>query len=365
VRVSAPCVEPDEIDAVVSVLRSGKLVAGAVVERLEAALVGVTGAGHAVAVSSGTSALHCAVAALGITDGAEVVSTPFSFVGTVNPVLMQGGRLRFVDIDLTDFGVNAAALDSAVTDRTAAILTVDLYGQPLDPTPITAIAARRGIPVIEDACQALGASYRGRAAGGLFDAGCFSFYATKNVMSGEGGAVVTDDAALAESARRFRQHGMTGPYEYAGLGYNYRMTDVLAALAVGQLERLEAITAARTANAAILSEGLAGLPGVVLPASLPDRAHAWHQYVVRITPESGTDRDQLAARLAERGVQTAVYYPKPLTAYPHVAAATVGDTRFPNAERAAQEVLALPVHPGLARHDLERTVEAVRECVHG
>lgn len=364
IRVSAPRVEETEIDDIVAVLRCGMLATGPVVDRLENALMSATGAAHAVAVSSGTAALHCAMAGLDVGPGSEVVTTPFSFVGSVNPVLMQGGRIRFVDIDLADFGPNVGAVEAAINDRTAAVVVVDLYGQPVDADAITAVTMPCGIPVVEDACQALGAAYHGRPAGNLLEVGCFSFYATKNVMCGEGGAVITDDATVAAAARRFRQHGMSGAYEYSGLGYNYRMTDVLAALVVGQLDRLKAITAARTDNAAMLTAGLSGIPGLILPQPLPGRASAWHQYVVRVTSESGTDRDTLAARLAERGVHAAIYYPKPLTAYPHVAAATTGETSFPNAARAAREVLALPVHPQLGRGDLERVIEAVQDSLH-
>jgi dTDP-4-amino-4,6-dideoxygalactose transaminase len=365
IRVSAPRVTAAEIDEIVAVLRSGMLAAGPVVERLEAALTSVTGASHAVAVSSGTAALHCAMAALQIGPDTEVIATPFSFVGSVNPVLMQGARLRFVDIELADFGPDIAAIEAAINDRTAAVVVVDLFGLPVDADPVIAATTSRGVPVVEDSCQAIGATYRERPAGNLFDVGCFSFYATKNVMCGEGGALITDDESVAAAARRFRQHGMSGAYDYTGLGYNYRMTDVLAALAAGQLDRVEDITAERSRHAAVLSEGLRGIPGLILPTSLPDRTSAWHQYVVRVTPESGTDRDTLAGRLAQRGVHAAVYYPRPLTAYPHVAAATVGDTRFPNAERAAREVLALPVHPELGREQLDRVIDAVRGSLHG
>jgi dTDP-4-amino-4,6-dideoxygalactose transaminase len=360
IRVSAPELDADEIAAVESVLRSGMLAAGPMVGQLEEALCAATGAAHAVAVSSGTSALHCAMHALDLRPGTTILATPFTFVGTVNPALMCGARLRFVDIDLGGYGPDLDALADAVTDSTAAVVVVDLYGQPVDADRVSAAVGGR-VPIIEDACQALGASYGDRPAGNLFDVGCFSFYATKNVMCGEGGALVTDDAAIASSARRFRQHGMTGPYEYAELGYNYRTTDVLAAIAVKQMERLGELTAARQHNAGALTAGLTDVPGLVLPAAPSTVQHAWHQYVVRVTSEFMCDRDTLAKHLADRDIRTAVYYPKSLLAYPHVAAATDGETAFPNSEQAAREVLALPVHPGLSRSDLERVVAAIRD----
>jgi perosamine synthetase len=365
IRVSAPRVGEAEIEAVVAVLRSGMFAAGPMVQQLEGALCAATGARHAVAVSSGTSALHCAMHAVGVGPGTEIVTTPFTFVGTVNPALMQGATLRFVDIDLADYGPDPKQLAAALSDRTAAVVAVDLYGQAVDADAILEVTRSKGVPVIEDACQALGASYAERPAGNLFDVGCFSFYATKNVMCGEGGAVVTDDDTIADAARRFRQHGMTGPYEYAELGYNYRMTDVHAALALPQMERLEEITTAREANAAAMAAGLSELPGLELPTTQPGRRHAWHQYVVRVTPEFGCDRDTLLARLAKQGVHAAVYYPKSLTSYPHVAAATEGRLDFPNAERAAREVLALPIHPHLGPTEIDHVIAAVTASAHG
>jgi dTDP-4-amino-4,6-dideoxygalactose transaminase len=365
VRVSAPRVEQAEIDEVIRTLRSGMFAAGPLVTRLELAVAGAVGAAHAVAVSSGTAALHCAMHALGLGSDDEVITSPFTFVGTVNPALMQGAKLRFVDISLDDFNLDATQLEAARTARTAAVVAVDLYGQPVDAAAVRAATSSPRIPVVEDACQSLGGWYGDQAAGSLFDIGCFSLYATKNVMCGEGGVLVTDDERIADAARRFRQHGMTGPYEYAELGYNYRMTDIHAAVAVHQLERLEAVTGRRAANARVLSDGLADVPGLVLPHEEPGRRHAWHQYVVRVTPEFGMSRDATLDALRELGVHAAVYYPKLLTDYLHVAERTVGSTHLPNAERAAQEVLALPVHPDLSDSQLHQVVDAVRKVSGG
>jgi perosamine synthetase len=361
VRVSEPRVEQAEIDEVIHTLRSGILAAGPVVGRLEQAVAEATGSAHAVAVSSGTAALHCAMHALGVGAGDEVVTTPFTFVGTVNPALMQGASVRFVDISLDDYAIETDELASVVSARTAAVVVVDLYGQPVDVAGVSAVTRPLGVPVVEDACQSLGGGFGDRPAGGLFDVGCLSLYATKNVTCGEGGILLTDDDTVAQAARRFRQHGMTGPYEYAELGYNYRMTDIHAAVAVHQVARLGTITAARSANAQLLSQGLAGVPGLVLPRVMPGRRHAWHQYVVRVTPEFGMTREELITALGALGVHSAVYYPKLLVEYPHVASRTVGTTQFPNAERAAREVLALPVHPGVTRDQVHQIVDAVRK----
>lgn len=365
VRVSAPRVEQAEIDEVIRSLESGILAAGPVVGRLETAVAELVGTRHAVAVSSGTAALHCAMHALGVREGAEVITSPFTFVGTVNPALMQGAAVRFVDISLDDYNLDADLLPAAVSSCTAAVVAVDLYGQPVDAAAVTAVTTPLGIPVVEDACQSLGGGFQARPAGGLFEVGCLSLYATKNVTCGEGGILLTDDESLAQAARRFRQHGMTGPYEYAELGYNYRMTDIHAAVAVHQVARLDAITRSRTGNAQLLSEGLADVPGLVLPRTMPGRRHAWHQFVVRVTPEFGMTREELMGALRLLGVDSAVYYPKLLVEYPHVASRTVGPTHFPNAQRAAREVLALPVHPGVSRDQIQHVVDAVRKVSGG
>jgi dTDP-4-amino-4,6-dideoxygalactose transaminase len=255
--------------------------------------------------------------------------------------------------------VDPGALAAAITDRTRAVIVVDLYGQPVDMAAVR--AAVGDVPVVEDACQAVGARADGQPTGGAFAAAAFSLYATKNVTSGEGGVLTTDDDTVAAAARRFRQHGMTGPYEYAELGYNYRLTDVQAAVAVVQMQRRAAFTAVRRENAALLNEGLAGIPGLVLPTESAGREHVWHQYVVRVTPDFATDRAGLAAHLQEQGIGSAVYYPRPLYDYPHIAAATDGEKHFPNTEQACREVLALPVHPRVGAAGIHRIVDAVRE----
>jgi perosamine synthetase len=359
IPIAAPDIGDAEVVALVETLRSGILAAGPRVAALEARICDITGARHAVAVANGTAAIHCAVQALGIGPGDEVVTVPFTFVATANPVIMQGGRLRFVDIDLDDYCIDPAQIAAAITDRTKAVIVVDLYGQPVDVAAVS--AACGGLPVIEDACQAIGATVQGGRVGNVFTAATFSLYATKNVTCGEGGVLTTNDDEIAAAARRFRQHGMTGPYEYAELGYNYRLTDLHAAVADVQLQRLDELTDARRTNAALLTDGLDDVAGLVLPVQRPDRTHVWHQYVVRVTDEFAVDRATLIDELRARGVASAVYYPQPLYAYPHVAAATDGEKHCPNAERAAREVLALPVHPRVGADGVARIIDAVRE----
>ena len=358
--MAGPRLGDAEIEAVAAVLRSGGLVQGPVVERLEGQFRELTGRQHAVAVSSGTAALHTALMAAGVGPGDEVVVPAFSFVASANAVLMCGAVPVFADILAEDFSVDPAALERAVSAKTKAVIAVDLFGQCCDFDGVEAVAQQHGLSVIEDAAQAVGAEFRGRAAGSLGTAGCFSMYATKVVTSGEGGVVVLDEEAMAHTARAFRRHGMTGPDQYTRLGYNYRLTDVLAAVGVEQMKRLDELVAARRRNAERLTAGLMGTHGLVVPMAVPGRKHSFAQYVVRVTDEFGMNRDELVAALARDGVETAVHYRTPLPFLPHLNAGPYQPGDFPEAERAAREVLALPVHPGLSRDDVDAVVAAVR-----
>jgi dTDP-4-amino-4,6-dideoxygalactose transaminase len=353
IRIAEPQIGDAERAAVSAVLDSGQLAGGPVVRTLEAAFArDVAGTAHAVAVNSGTAALHLVLLALDIGAGDEVITTPFSFQATANMVLAVGARPVFVDVG-ADANIDPALIEAAITPRTKAILPVHLYGRLCAIEQIAALAQRRGLHLIEDACQAHGAARGGRRAGS-FGIGCFSFYATKNLTAGEGGMLTTDDAALAARLRRLRNHGEDERFDSVELGYNYRLTDVAAAIAIAQLERLSAATARRRANAAYLS---AHLRGVDLPPAPPTpESHVWHQYTVRV----GAGRDDLAAWLREREIETGVYYPLPIPTqrlYRDRGYAAAP----PLATRLAAEVLSLPVHPGLSQADLERIVSAVNE----
>ncbi len=353
------------MSAVCAVLRSGQLAAGPEVEALEREFAAGAGAAHAVAVNSGTAANHAALEALGVGDGDEVLTTPFTFAATATPILMQRAIPRFVDIDPRTFDLAPEALLAAASGRTKAAVLVDLFGLTIDPAPLAGLRGR-GIALVEDACQSIGGSRDGRRAGTLGDAGTFSFYATKNVMAGEGGMLVTDDDGVALAARRFRNHGQTDRYKYERLGYNYRMTDISAAIARVQLRRLPAISAARRANAAYYDEALADIPGVTTPYVPPGAQHAYHQYSLLIdaarTP-SGAGRDAVRAFLTERGVGSGIYYPVPLHLHPVFARFGYAPGDFPVAERIATQILALPVHPSLTPEQLAWTVDAVRGAV--
>lgn len=352
IRIAQPVIGDEERDAVLAVLNSGRLAGGPVTRQLEEAFArAVSGTREAVAVSSGTAALHVALLAHAIGPGDEVITTPFTFQATANMVLAAGARPVFVDVG-EDGNIDPRLIEDAVTPRTSALLPVDLYGRLCDMPPLEGVAARHGLVIIEDAAQAHGATANGRRAGS-FGTGCFSLYATKNMTAGEGGMLTTDDSALAEKMRRIRSHGESERYRSVELGFNYRLTDVAAAIGLAQLRRLPDLTRQRRRNAAYLSAHLRGVELPPEPAE-PD-AHVWHLYTVGV-PDG---RDDLLAWLRDHDIEAGVYYPETLPAQPLYRDLGYDDASFPVARRLAREVLSLPVHPLLSELDLAQIVEAV------
>ena len=268
IEMASPSLGDDEIQAVTDVLRSGILAQGPKVAEFEDAFAAYTGVKHAIAISNGTAALHTALLAAGIGEGDEVVTTPFSFIATANAILFCKAKPVFVDIDETTFNIDASLLAKAITRRTKAVIIVHLYGQPCDMDEIIRICREHNLTLIEDACQAHGAEYRGRKVGS-FGIGCFSFYATKNITTGEGGMITTDSADVARKARMIRSHGQSERYIHQTLGFNYRMTDFAAAFGICQLRRLDEFNKKRTANAAFLAGQIAGIEGLTIPVSRP------------------------------------------------------------------------------------------------
>jgi dTDP-4-amino-4,6-dideoxygalactose transaminase len=348
--------------AVEGVFASGRFVLGPAVERFERDLAAFLGARHAIGVSSGTDALLVSLMALEVGPGDEVVTSPFSFFASAGAVARLGARPVFVDIERETFLLDPSRLEAALTPRTRAIEPVHLYGQCADMAPILEIARRRGIPVLEDACQAIGARYGSRAAGTLGMLGAFSFYPTKNLgAAGDAGAVVTDDDRLAERIRSLRVHGASATYVHERVGGNFRLDALQAAVLDARLPRLEGWNARRRAIARRYGELLAGesrAGRIALPPEAPGRSHVFHQYVVRVP-----DRDGVRARMAERGVTTSVFYPLPLHLQEcfESLGGRAGD--FPEAERAAREVLALPMFPKLSEDEIERVAESLKECL--
>jgi perosamine synthetase len=353
IPIANPMIGEEEKRAVLEVLDSGLLAQGPKVMAFEDAFARMCGVRYAVATSSGTTALHVALLAHGIGPGDEVITTPFTFIASANAILYVGARPAFVDIDPATFNVDPARIEAAMTVRTKAIMPVHLFGLMCDMEPIMALARAHNLVVIEDACQAHGAEYHGRRAGS-FGTGCFSFYPTKNVTSGEGGMITTDDAGVAERCRIIRQHGMRRRYYHDELGFNFRMTDVHAAIGLAQLEKLESFNEARAANARFLSEHLVG---VATPVVSNGYRHVFHQYTVRV-PDGR--RDVVVDGLRDREIGTGVYYPVPVHRQ-RVYVERGYEGALPEAERASAEVLSLPVHPALSSADLEAIVAAVNE----
>lgn len=351
---------PEEEASVLAVLRSGMIAQGPKVAEFEGAFADAFGAKHAVAVNNGTTALIAAMEVLDLGPGDEVITTPFTFVATINAVLRTGASVRFADIRADDFNIDPASVESLVTDRTKAIVPVHLYGQMADMAGIMAIADRHGLAVVEDSAQSHGARFDGAFAG-TFGIGTFSFYATKNIATGEGGMVTTSDDQVADRLRVLRNQGMRARYQYEFPGNNYRLTDLQAAVGIPQLGRYEGIVAKRQATAAALSERLSTVPGVIVPRELPGRRHVWHQYTIRVTDEAGLSRDELAAGLAEDGIGSGVYYPGLIGDYDayrnHPLVAHTDDT--PQAREIVSQVLSLPVHPHVGEAEVDQIVGSI------
>jgi len=359
-----PCTGEEEKRAVSEVLDSGILAQGPAVRDFEKAFAAFCGVEHAVAVANGTLALHAALLAAGVGEGAEVVTTPFSFIATANAVLMAGARPVFADVDPVTLNLDPESARSAVTPDTCAILVVHLYGRPCPMDAFRSLAQETGARLIEDACQAHGAEHRGRRAGALGDMGCFSFYATKNMTCGEGGMITTDDGEAASRVARLRFHGQEpgGRYVHRELGYNYRLTDVAASIGLCQLAKLPAMNGIRAGNAAIYDRLLGGLPGLEIPVRQDGIVHAYHQYTVRIRESLfGLDRDGLARLLRGLGVETGIHYPLPLHIYPQFRSLGYAWGDFPRAEQASREVLSLPVGPHLGADEVEYVAACIRE----
>jgi perosamine synthetase len=354
-----PIVDESDIEAAVRVLRSGMVVQGPEVRAFEEEFSEIVDGRHCVAVNSGTSALQLTLMAMGIGPGDEVVVPSFSFAATANAVRLVGAEPVFADIEPGTFNLDPLAVEALVGPRTAAIMPVHLYGLACDMSALGAIAERHGLGIVEDAAQAHGAQVGGRPVGSFGTAGCFSFHPTKNMHSLEGGMVTSADAELARTLRLLRNQGMEQRYANEIVGANMRMTDVAAAVGRTQLSRLAGWTDRRRANATALDSELK----TVLTPPVPDGyRHVYHQYTVRVAD----DRDALVERLKERGVGSAVYYPTPihrLRPFLDESGSPMDRWDLPETDRAAAEVLSLPVYPTLTADELDRVVDAVNDAV--
>ncbi|HEY7590831.1 MAG TPA: DegT/DnrJ/EryC1/StrS family aminotransferase [Candidatus Limnocylindrales bacterium] len=356
IPIARPDLGPEEAAAVADVLASGMIVQGRRVATLEERWAERVGVRHAVAVSNGTVALMATLAGLGLGPGDEVITVSHTFAATANAILFTGATPVFVDVEPGTWLLDASLVAAAVTPRTKAIVPVHLFGLVCDMDPIRAMADRHGLAIVEDAAQAHDATYNGRRAGS-FGHGTFSLYATKNMTTAEGGFVTTDDDRLADWLRIYRNQGMRARYEFEMLGYNFRLTDVAAAIGLVQLDKLERNTERRRAIAAAYDAALADLP-VGTPPRLAGRGHVYHQYTVEV----GERRDAILASLRESGVGADIYYPIPVHRQPYIRERGI-PAELPVTDRAAATTLALPIFPGLTDAEQRQVIEALRAAI--
>ncbi len=361
IAIAKPVMEEEEFKAVKRVLESGILAHGPEVEAFEKEFAEYIGVDYAVAVANGTAALDLVLKAIGIKEGDEVITTSFTFIATANAVLFQGAKPVFADIDPKTYNLDPNDVLEKITNRTKAIIVVHLYGQPADMKAFQEISQDHKLYLIEDAAQAHGAEFNGKKVGGFGDAAVFSFYPTKNVTTGEGGMVTTNDKRIAEKVKLLRNHGQTEKYLHVELGWNLRMTSIAAAIGRVQLRKLDRFNEIRRRNAELLTKGLSRVKGITPPYVDPRVKHVFHQYVIRVEDEFPLTRDELQAYLREKGIGTAVHYPRPVFQQPLYKRLGYPQDICPNSIDASKHVLSLPVHPLVSRDDIEYIVRVISE----
>jgi perosamine synthetase len=351
IPIAKPIIGQEEINAVEEVLKSGMLAQGEAVKRFEDEFAAYLGVKNAIAVNNGTVALDLAVKALGLEPGSEIITPAFTFIATANCALYQGLRPVFADVDERTFNIDPDDLQEKITPRTRAVIGVHLYGQPFQLSAVQDICQDKNIALVEDCAQAHGAEWKGKKVGS-FATGCFSFYPTKNMTTGEGGMITTDDDALAARLRLLRSHGDSGKYNHITIGYNYRMMNLQGALGLVQLRRLEEFTAKRISNARFLDDNIR-VKGISTPFRMDSVRHVYHQYVVRVEDDFPASRHRLMEYLQARGVGSAIHYPRAVYQQPVYRDMGYTDVSCPVAEDVSRRVMSLPVHPALAADDLQ------------
>ncbi len=358
IPISKPSIGENETRAVNAALASGILAQGPRVAEFERAFAEYIGVKHAIATSNGTTALHLALLAHGIGAGDQVITTPFTFIASLNAILYANATPRLIDVD-DSFNLDVSQIESAITPQTRAIMPIHLFGLPADMHRILELARAHNLLVIEDACQSHGAMFQGQRAGS-FGTGAFSFYATKNMTTGEGGMLTTNDDATAAHARLLLNHGMRVRYHHEILGYNYRMTDLAAAIGIEQLKQLDTFNARRLENAMYYNAQFQNMRGLELPRLFPQRTHVFHQYTLRVLPEFPMTRDQLSAALQARGIGTGIYYPISAHQQASVASYAWAQVQLPRAQQFSAQVISLPVHPNISATERAYIAETVR-----
>lgn len=355
IPIAKPILGTEEKEAVSRIIDSGMLAQGSEVKHFEEEFAAFIGSKHAIATSSGTSALHAALLSHGIGKGDEVITTPFTFIATANSILMTGATPIFCDIDPVTFNINPDQIESKITKNTKAILPVHLYGKAADMKKIEEIAIKHNLIIIEDACQSHGATYENKnhetKKVGSENTACFSFYPTKNMTTSEGGIITTNNDEIAEKTRRAISHGQTQRYHHSELGFNLRMTNIAAAIGRVQLRKLPTFNQKRKNNAKFFSENIRSSK-IIVPEIT--EGHVFHQYCLRVKDNL---RDSLKEFLSEKGIGSEVYYPIPI--HKQKSFERYNLQFFPEAEKAAKEVLAIPVHPSLTEEETKRIVDCI------
>jgi len=368
IPINQPIIGEEEIELVKKVLKSGLLTeksgCGYYVSQFEDAFAKYVGSKYAVAMSSGTAALHASLMAVGLRAGDEVVMPSFTFVAAAEAAIFAGGIPIFADIDPDTYCVNPESVEDQISSKTKAIIPVHLYGLSADMNPILKLAREHDFVVIEDAAQALGAEYKGKRAGSIGDIACFSFYATKNITTGEGGMVTTNNAEYAEILQEIRNHGEQKEYSSVRLGHNYRMPEVAAAIGLSQLSNLPRFLEARRKNAEILGERLSGLEKLGLPVEPYDRKHSWYVYTVRLKKSNVGKRNKLVAKLRSKRIGVAVYYPVPIHMMPYYKERYAYSKKvLKETMTATRQVFSLPVHPKITEGDLDFIATTLAEAL--
>jgi perosamine synthetase len=362
IYINLPTIGEEEVQAVVKVLRSGMLTsglgAGIQVTEFENGFAKMAGAKHAVAVNTGTAALHAALMAVGVKQEDEVILPSFTFVATAEAVVLAGAKPVFADIDPKTYNLSPVAVEKALTKKTKAILPVDLYGYSADMKPLRALADKQGIALVEDAAQAHGLTYECKPAGAFADAACWSMYASKNIMTGEGGVVTTNNDAIDETLRMIRTHGEKAKYASLILGTNYRMSEMQAAIGNVQLTRLEGFVAKRRQNAQALTKILEKNQKLILPYESKDRLHSWYLYTARLKDATEEERNRLIEELKKKGIGAEAYYINPVHQMPFYRE-NFGNAKLPETEKAAKQVFSLPIHPGVTEEQARFIGETV------
>ena len=354
-----PYITEEDVNAVAEAVRDKRLSQGEYVARFEQEFAEHMNRKHGVAATNGTAALHLGVLAAGIQPGDEVIIPSFTFAATANCVLYVQGKPVFVDIDPNTFNVDPESVEKAITPKTKAIIVVHFGGQMADMDPIMESAGRHGLTVIEDATEAHGATYKNRQAGAIAKVGCFSFYPNKNMTTGEGGMLVTDDSEIADEARLLRNHGQVSRFQHIKIGYNYKMSDILAALGLTQLKRLEWVLQKKKEAAQVYEELLSGIEGIQTPYVMPTASHTYMFYTLKFTGDSA--RDRVMQNLAQDGIETVVAFP-PLHLQPiYRSLCKFSEDSLGVTEDCSNRVLSLPIYPHILRQDQEFIVKSILE----